>query len=200
MKKILLPFLLLTTFLIFAQNETNKKDVNKNKGYFNITKIGFIANTELKQERFIEGEGNIYSELETNNSHAWSLQTINGYFISPNFSLGIALGLDGYHKPNFNTLPVLLDIRAYLSDKENSLYSFLDIGPSLRIGGENSALRKGMVFNLGFGYKFKVAERLFLISELSYSHKTVSLTDEWIGKSDFVIKANGFGISIGILF
>ena len=200
MKKILLPFLLLTSLITLAQNDSDNKDLYKNKGYFNITKIGYIAVTDLKQELFIEGEGNISSDLDANKSHAWSLQTINGYFLSPNFSLGIAIGLDGYHNPNFNTLPVLLDARAYFSDEENSFYSFLDIGPSLRIGGENSELRKGMVFNLGVGYKFKVTKNLFLISDLSYSHKTISLTDEGIKKSDNIIKANGIGLNLGVIF
>jgi hypothetical protein len=159
MKKIILLILLLTTFLSFAQNDFDKGDVNKNEGFFNITKIGYIANTSVKQELFIEGEGNIFSELDNSESHAWSIQTINGYFISPYFSLGIAIGNDSYN--NFNTLPLLLDIRTYMSDEEDSFYAFLDIGPSLRIGGENSELRKGMVFNIGVGYKFKIAENYF---------------------------------------
>ena len=128
------------------------------------------------------------------------MQTINGYFISPYFSLGIAIGIDGYHNPKFNTLPVMLDIRTYMSDEEDSFYAFLDIGPSIRIGGENSDLKKGMVFNIGAGYKFKIAENLFVISDISYSHKTVSLTDEWIGTSDFIIKVNGVGLNLGIIF
>jgi hypothetical protein len=195
---IILLILLLTTFLSFAQNDFDKGDVNKNEGFFNITKIGYIANTSVKQELFIEGEGNIFSELDNSESHAWSIQTINGYFISPYFSLGIAIGNDSYN--NFNTLPLLLDIRTYMSDEEDSFYAFLDIGPSLRIGGENSELRKGMVFNIGVGYKFKIAEKLFLISDLSYCHKTVSLTDEGIGTSDNIIKANGVGLNLGIIF
>ncbi|WP_281847197.1 hypothetical protein [Olleya namhaensis] len=198
MKKIILPILLLTTILSFAQNDSGNGDVNKNEGFFNITKIGYVTNTSVKQELFIEGEGNIFSELNNSESHAWSLQTINGYFISPYFSLGIAIGLDSDN--NFTTLPVMLDIRTYMSDEEDSFYAFLDIGPTLRIGGENSELRKGMAFNIGVGYKFKVAEKLFLISDLTYSHKTVSLTNEGIGTSDNIIKANGVGLNLGIIF
>ena len=48
--------------------------------------------------------------------------------------------------------------------------------------------------------KFFFTKKLFLISDLSYSHKTISLTDEWIDKSDFVIKANGIGLNLGIIF
>lgn len=200
MKRKFLLILLFTSFLSFSQTDSDNRDANKNKGFFNITKIGYINVTELRQEVFIPGEGNFFSEPDAANSNAWSLQTINGYFISPYFSLGIAVGLDGYHNPNFNTLPIMLDIRTYMSDEEDSFYAFLDIGPSLRIGGENSELRKGMAFNIGVGYKFKVAEKLFLISDLSYSHKTMSLTDEGIGTSDNIIKANGVGLNLGIIF
>ena len=124
MKKIILPILLLTSFLSFAQTDSDNRDFNKNKGYFNITKIGYINVTELRQEIFIPGEGNFFSEPDADNSHVWSLQTINGYFILPYFSLGIAIGLDGYHNPNFNTLPVMLDIRTYMTDEEDSFYAF----------------------------------------------------------------------------
>ena len=57
-----------------------------------------------------------------------------------------------------------------------------------------------MAFNIGLGYKFKISEKLFLISDLSYSHKNVSLTNEDIGTSDNIIKANGIGLNIGIIF
>ena len=170
----------------------------KNKGFFNITKIGYFTNTSVKQELIIEGEKIILSDLDNSESHAWSLQTVNGYFISPYLSLGIAIGLDSDN--NFTTLPVMLDIRTYMSDKADSFYAFLDIGPTLKIGGKNSELRKGLAFNIGLGYKFKISEKLFLISDLSYSHKNVSLTNEGIGTSDNIIKANGIGLNIGIIF
>lgn len=201
MKNFLAFGFLVISICSFGQTESKiLKDENKNVGFFNITKFGYIGVTNLKQERFIEGEGNIFSDLETNNAHAWSLQTINGYFLSPSFSLGIGVGLDGYHHPDFNTLPIVLDTRFYFTDNSDSFYTFLNIGPSVRIGGENSNFRKGMVFNIGVGYKFKVANNLFLVSDINYSHKTVSLTDEWIGTSNNIIKANGFGLSLGVIF
>lgn len=201
MKRILC-LLLFVSFYSFGQNEpeNTQKDIYRNNGYFNITKISFSTMTSLKREVFIEGEGNIFSDLDTGGAHAWSIQTINGYFISPHFSLGIGIGLDGYHNPEFNTLPIVLDIRAYFSDDADSIYSYLDIGPNIMFGGNNSDFRKGMSFNMGFGYKFSVGEKLFLVSDIFYSHKTVSLTNEGIRTSDDVIKANGIGLSLGFIF
>ncbi|PWK20323.1 hypothetical protein [Xanthomarina spongicola] len=201
MKKALY-LLLFLSFYSFSQNEPEnpKKDVDKNKGYFNITKVSFSVITKLKKDIFIEGEGGFFSDLDTGGAHAWGIQTINGYFISPHFSLGIGIGLDGYHEPDFNTLPVVLDIRTYISDDENSIYVYLDVGPNIRLGGDSSEFRKGMALNLGFGYKFNVGENLFLVSDIFYSHKTVSLTNEGIRTSDYVIKANGTGLSLGFIF
>jgi len=203
MRKLLTTFLILFISNVFAQvvNETTKtKDEYRNKGYFNITKIGYVAIHNLKREIFIPGEGNFYSEPDASDAYAWSLQTINGYFISPFFSLGIGVGLDGYHKPTYNTLPVFIDLRAYLSDEEDSFYAFLDIGPTLRIDGDNSQLRKGILFNIGLGCKYNISNGLYLISDLFFSHKTVSLTDEGIKTSNDIIRANGIGLSLGIIF
>lgn len=192
MKKILFLLLLISISSLGQEslNQKNKQiDISKNIGYFNITKVSFITMSSLRQERFIKGEGTIFTDLDTNGAHAWSIQTINGYFISPQFSLGIGLGLDGHHAPNYNTLPVFLDARLYHSEEENSLYSFLDIGPTLKLGGDNSTLRKGVLFNFGFGYKFNAGNRLHLIFDIFYSHKTVSLTNEGIGTSDNVLSS-----------
>src|SRR5690606_39204657 len=202
MSKTNIFFFLLAFFSLLSFAQDNNKDIDnfRNKGYFNITKISFITVHELKRDFFVPGEGGFYSDLDNSKAHAWGLQTINGYFISPHFSLGVGLGLDGHHNPNYNTLPVFLDARAYFAEERNSFYSYIDIGPTIKIGGENSELRKGVLFNIGIGYKFNVAKRFFLVSDIFYSHKTTSLTHEGIKTSDDVIKSNGIGVSIDVLF
>ena len=203
MKKFILFTILIISISSFSQNDVSSditRDENRNKGYFNITRLSYITMSSLKQELFIEGEGNFFSDIDTGGAHAWSLQTINGYFISPHFSLGVGIGLDGHHDPNFNTFPVFLDARAYSADEADTFYTYLNIGPTIKFGGNNSKFRKGVLFNIGLGYKFKVQNRLFLVSDIFYSHKTVSLTNEGIGTSDNVIIANGVGISLGLIF
>jgi len=203
MKKITYILLFITLYS-FGQKEHKQKikyiDSDKNEGYFNITKFSYIKVNSLKQDFFIEGEGGKFRELESDNANAWSLQTINGYFLTPSFSLGLGIGLDGHHNPNYNTLPIFLDIRAYFSEEGNSVYSYLDIGPTIRLGKDNSQFRKGVLFNLGIGYKFNFFNNTFLVSDIFYSHKTVSMTSEGIGKSDNTIKSNGVGLSLGVIF
>lgn len=202
----IIPTIFLLIFILFnsfGQNSIKsleKQDEYRNTGFFNITKLGYISTGNLRQERFIEGEGNVFSDLDNSGAHAWSIQTINGFFISPYYSLGIGVGLDGHHDPRFNTMPIFLDARAYLSDDGDSAYSFLSIGPTIKLGAANSDLRKGLLFNLGIGYKFNIGNQLFLISDIFYSHKTVSLTNEGIGTSDNIIKSNGIGLNLGVVF
>ena len=202
MKKNLITTVLSLTLsaLLFSQESDSNKDQNKNEGFFNITKASYSSTTNSKFELFIPGEGNIFGDLDTDGAHAWSFHTINGIFISPSFSVGIGLGLENHDNPNFNILPLFLDVRAYLSDSVESFYSFLDVGPTIRLGGDNSDLRKGVIFNLGIGYKFTISDNLFLVSDVFYSHKTISLTDEGIGTSDDIVKVNGFGLSLGVIF
>lgn len=194
-----------TTLLFFCifsytQNNSSDKDIHRNKGFFNISKLSFSKSTKIRREVFIPGEGNFFSNSDTDGSNAWSFQTINGFFLSPTISLGIGIGLENHDNPDFNVLPIFLDARAYLSDDVESLYTFLDIGPTIRLGGDNSELNKGVIFNFGVGYKFQVNERLFIVSDAFFSHKTVSFTDEGIGKSDDISKVNGFGLSLGVIF
>jgi len=85
-------------------------------------------------------------------------------------------------------------------EEGNSVYSYLDIGPTIRLGKDNSQFRKGVLFNLGIGYKFNFFNNTFLVSDIFYSHKTVSMTSEGIGKSDNTIKSNGVGLSLGVIF
>lgn len=203
MKYFIIFIVLIISISSFGQNkkdDTASKDEYRNEGYFNITKLSYITTNSLKRDISIPGEGGFFSEPDASNAYAWSFQTINGYFISPQFSLGVGVGLDGHNNPNFNTFPVFLDARVYLEDEANTFYTCLDIGPTIRFGGEAETLRKGVLFNIGLGYKFKVQNRLFLVSDIFYSHKTVSLTDEGIGVSDDTVKSNGVGISLGVIF
>ena len=192
--------LLFFSLFSFAQDNDSNKDTHRNQGFFNITKISFAKSSKIKQELFIPGEGNFFSDLDTDGSNTLSFQTINGFFLSSSFSLGIGIGLENHDNPDFNVLPVFLDARAYLSDDAESLYTFLDIGPTIKLGGDNSKLNKGVIFNFGIGYKFQVTNSLFLVSDAFFSHKTVSFTNEGIGTSDNIAKVNGFGLSLGVIF
>lgn len=192
----IIPILLLLFINSYSQEKTIK-DEFRNQGFFNITKFSYINIGSAKLETFNPSDGVVVTSLNTDKAHAYSLQTINGYFFSPNFSAGIGVGLDGYSNPNFNTLPIFLDLRAYFSDEAESYYLFTDYGTMPKIdGGKNN----GSIFNIGLGYKFPIKKRLMIVFDLGYSYKSISNDGLSIRKSESWVQAKGIVFGIGIIF
>jgi hypothetical protein len=189
--------ILLFFFINSYSQEKPIKDEFRNQGFFNITKLSYINVGSAKLETFNTTDGVVVTSLNVDKAHAYSLQTINGYFFSPHFSAGIGVGLDGYHNPNFNTLPIFLDLRAYFSDEAKSGYLYLDYGTMAKVdGGKNN----GSIFNIGLGYKFPIKDRLMLVTDLGYSYKSISNDGLSIRKSESWVQAKGLVFSIGIIF
>ena len=68
MKKIILFTILIISISSFSQNDVSSditRDENRNKGYFNITRLSYITMSSLKQELYIEGEGNFFVPWKT---------------------------------------------------------------------------------------------------------------------------------------
>lgn len=197
MKKIITAVFILFTTISFSQTEKNK-DEFRNKGYFNITRFGFISVNKAELETFAIGEGVINRDIASSNSRAYSLQTINGYFFNPYFSAGIGIGLDGYKSPNYNTMPIFLDLRLYITDGKGSPYVLINYGTLIAI--ENGT-KNGNMANLGFGYKIPLNEKRFImVTDVSYSYKAISNDGLSIRRSESYIMMKGVFFSLGILF
>ena len=196
-KRFLIPIILLITINSFSQKK-KEVDEHRNKGYFNITRFSYINVNDAKLETFSPINGVVVTELPVNKATAYSLQTINGYFFSPYFSAGIGFGLDGYSNPNYNTLPVFLDLRAYFNDDQSSPYLFTDIGTLAKI--ENGT-NNGTIFNIGVGYKYPLnMDRFIIVTDLSYCSKTISNDGLSIRKSESWTQIKGTMLSLGIIF
>lgn len=198
-KQFIIPIFLLFTQILFSQEEIKKSvDEYRNKGYFNITRFSYININEAKIETFSPVNGVVVTELPINKATAYSLQTINGYFFSPHFSAGIGIGLDGYSNPTYNTLPIFIDLRAYFIDGKSSPYIYTDYGTLVKIEGDKN---NGTIFNIGVGYKFPLNNnRVILVTDLSYSYKTISNDGLSIRKSESWTQIKGTMLSLGIIF
>ncbi|MFA5670232.1 MAG: hypothetical protein WC967_13400 [Balneolaceae bacterium] len=186
---IILIFFVLLTQALYSQ----EFDSYKNERFFNITKFSYINVQEVVFDGFGTG-GNNYS---SDDSRAYSLQTIGGYFLNPNFSVGVGIGLDGYHNPDFNTIPLFIDLRGYFVNNKNSAFAFLDIGTLVKA---SDSYRKGSMVEIGIGYKFFVASNIAMIGSINGSFKGLSLTDESYKSSDRTVALRGIGFSIGFIF
>ena len=198
-KQIFIPILLMFSILSYSQ-ETKEKHVDKyrNEGYFNITRFSYVNINEAKLETFSPTNGVVVTELPINKATAYGLQTINGYFFNPYFSAGIGIGLDGYSNPNFNTIPVFIDLRLYFDDNPSSMYTYMDLGTLIKI---KNGTKRGRMFNIGVGYKIALnKKRVILVTDIGYSFKQVSFDGQTIKKSDDKLLIKGLMLSLGIIF
>ncbi len=111
---------------------------------------------------YLSGIGNINYDNQVefvNQSKAFRLRISYGIFVNSKTSVGLGLGLDGYHNPQHNTLPVFLEVRRFISSDENSLFAFLNLGTALKISQE---FEKGFHFSSGLGYIIKRRKISFL--------------------------------------
>lgn len=164
-----MKFFLLPLLFFFCNFKINAQEITKQeKGYFNITEFGyFIGNNNVKYE-----SQNGPTKL-SNAAHALSLRNINGLFLTNKLSLGIGVGLDGYtfnnnHFAYHNTFLVFADSRYYLKNSKSTFFGFLDIGSSIAIADN---IDKGLMFNIGIGYKFCVFKKAALNASLGYNNQ-----------------------------
>lgn len=184
---------LILTALLTQALYSQDYDRNKNERFFNITKFSYINVNDVVFDGFGTGDDN----FSTDNSRANSLQTIGGYFLNPNFSVGLGIGLDGYHYPNYNTLPLFIDLRGYFVDGKNSAFAFLDVGTVFKV---SDSYRKGRMLEVGVGYKFFAASNIAMIASINGTFKGLSLTDENYTTSDRTVALRGIGFTIGFIF
>jgi len=180
-------------FVTYAQEE-KQKDIYKNKGYFNITKITYYKVNKASLEYPYNFIG---QDVRGSGANAKSLQTINGYFLSPKFSVGVGVGLENFSSPNSNTFPVFLDTRYYFDNKYSSLYIFGDIGVTLKLGDE---FKKGFLLNGGVGYKFFVnsTKTTAFVTDIGFYHRYLDIP-LW-NSPDGNLLLHGPSISLGMIF
>jgi len=193
MKNTCIIFVLCFVFTTYAQEE-KQKDIYKNKGYFNITKITYYKVNKASLEYPYDFIG---QDVRGSGANAKSLQTINGYFITPKFSTGIGVGLESFSSPNYNTFPVFLDLRYYFDNNYNSLYIFGDIGATLKLGDE---FKKGFLLNGGVGYKFFVnsTKTTAFVADIGFFHRYLDIP-LW-NSPDADLLLHGPSISLGMIF
>lgn len=188
---------LIITILTMIMSYTSLAQIDK-KGFFNLTRIGYSNATSLEQSIFTPRVGETVTTLPNEDTYTISLNNITGYFITNQLSLGIGFGLDGVHNPDRNTLPVFVDLRGYFGKNENTVYSYLNVGPNIDPGIRNANFNTGVTANLGLGYQLEVAQQLFQL-DLAYNFKNVEANnpDNGIKRTD---KIEGFSLNVGIIF
>lgn len=176
-RSVLLLIPMLSVCTAFAQFRTKQE-----KGYFNITTpIEIQIMSSIDSAALANGAARMKSGFEVN--------TINGYFINPSFSIGLGIGVqfsnykyypypgheNDYIKkngPEIVSLPLFADFRYYPRDAVSAPLFIIDAGyaPVLNIRNKEDRqfLDGGALFKIGAGYKFYVSELFSFVPSINF--------------------------------
>jgi hypothetical protein len=114
--------------------------------------------------------------LAGGSTNSLQLQTTNGVRFGT-FSAGAGVGIDYYH---FKTIPLFVDVRKNLWNRDQTPFMYFDFGTNLpwqRSVSESDWARskfdEGFFYDIGIGYKWKLKGRLGLNASFGYSQKNV---------------------------
>lgn len=152
MSKLFLSILFLSYILSFHPAFSQFSTKNKSTGFYNITELGYghgIGKIDFKKSGF---------EI-ANESKYFRLRAEFGYFVSNKISIGLGIGLDGYHDYTLNTAPMFIDVRYYLKDKPQAFFLSGNLGYALPL---SSNFEQGILAGFTIGKKMS-GRRIILL-------------------------------------
>lgn len=175
--------LLLLGFLIQASaTQGQLLKTKQEKGYFNITTPAELQ-VVWSIDSAMQEDGNARFKA------GFELNTINGYFVNPQFSLGLGIGLQfSHYKYNpatgipeqdtltrgarVTTLPIFADFRYYPRNSISGTMFIVDAGYAPSLNASHAAhrpfLNGGALLKLGVAYKFYLSDFVTFIPSLNF--------------------------------
>ncbi|HAC24117.1 MAG TPA: hypothetical protein DCE81_04300 [Cytophagales bacterium] len=167
----------------------------KVKHFVGIVQVGYLYGI---------GTFNIDSDITAfNRGKALRLRLTASKPFGRHLMIGIGAGLDGYHDPQYNTLPVVLDAKYFLTEKIRSLFVSVNSGMALKLS-ENFTSGFTGAFNVGYrvpsGRRARICLEIGLnIQQFSQVNITVLTPFGPEFRNDtFILKT--FAVNVGILF
>ncbi len=212
MRKIILSCAVLVVFFSWASgqnpaghqktgNVTVPSEENRQytfKGYYNITEMGVLAGSN-------ENEYNA----------PFSFLTVNGYHLTNKLALGVGVGVEFMAE---SYMPVMLDVRYYLRDKNFSPFVFVQGGYSFALDDDAEEkirydfydiwpyptseypvkAKGGWVFNPGVGIRSMFSQNFGLLFSVGYRLQQFNYdSDE---NRELQVDYNRLSIKLGIIF
>ena len=112
-------------------------------------------------------------------------QTVNGVRYSTFFA-GIGVAADPYY---FKTVPLFVDLRKNLFNKNRTPFVYLDAGTNLPLDKSKnygwmmlwmSEYDAGMYYDVGLGYIFKLVKQIKVLLSAGYSEKQITETQYYL--------------------
>lgn len=153
-------------FIISASISAQNLFEVKKKRFFSLTELGALYGVGKKNVNsdIIHGSYGDYR------GYTGRLRTMAGYFIKENLSVGLGIGLDGFHEPDNNTMPFFGDLRYYAKKRANTPYAMFNYGIFLK---RNDSFKNGNFYELGIGYRLKLGKKNFAFLATSFNSSKI---------------------------
>lgn len=127
---------------------------NKESKFYNITEIGYghgVGKMNFKD---------VNLKIQNESSY-FRIRTQFGYFFSEKISLGLGVGLDGYHDYTFNTAPLFVDMRYYFKSQPQTFFVFSNLGYAIPL---DNNFEQGIMGGVSLGRKISTRKLILLPS------------------------------------
>lgn len=178
MKKILLLIFLFLGINLYSQ---------ENRKLWGAFEVGYGITLSDNGDLFDVNFGN------NNKMYISSLRAIIGYYIMPELSLGLGIGLNSYTKPGLNTLPIWLDVRYHpFLNKKFQING--DIGYAMATS--ENYLDGKLIADLSFGYELFKIKKIKIVPGIGYNFCNYSVKE----MKNMNQSRHSFFLKIGVIF
>lgn len=164
-------FLFICTLLSTAAQaqETPLAFPSKNEGAFFIFQLAYNR-----------GLGKIrptHTVSTQNYGYMVSARGVAGYFLEPELSIGILIGLDGYHKPDYNLFPLEASFRYYLVPDKETLFFNMNVGYAIKL---SNSFKSGTAGDISVGYRINSGNQVNLLIGASLNFQRIENADLFV--------------------
>lgn len=167
------------------------------KGWFGNVRAGYSTYFSVINSEFTPTSGNRDFDIDAR-TRSTSLNFVSGYRFGSHFSAGIGFGLDGIREPDFNTMPLFVDLKLYSDSGNNSVYLYLNAGKHIDIGIENSRFQTGGLLAIGLGYQFSLFDLTFQ-ADIGYHLKSLEINPAFNAGGSNRFDFQGLNINLAIV-
>lgn len=181
MRNTLILFLIINGLFGNAQSKKFRID------YVNMTSFSIAKNAE---SYFLQ------DSIRATNGLGFDINTIHGAKFFGHVAISGGISIDWNINKTFLSTPYIVDVRVFSSkDADNSLFAYLQTGKNIK--WSSSFDGNGTTSKLGVGAIFKYDTDISLFVDLFKKSKVIELEDM---RDRGNYHANGFGISVGVIF
>lgn len=171
---------------IVSDIDKGKKEENTNRGFVTLIGINFapgIGDASLYYQGY-SGSGNFYTVK--NEDYSFGLNIVNSLPISPQFALGMGVGIDKYKNVAF--IPFTIDARISILKSKFTPLLTLNFGYSVGLIGSKG----GPITNPQLGFKYKINEKMSWLFNLGYRLQYDTADGKHFNRFKFLTISTGF--------